>query len=291
MLGQNPHLYGFPELALFVADTVQGMLDFHAAHRTGLWTVADCSPGLLRAVAQLVFGAQTPAAVTAALAWVRARSAWTTREMFDFLLDRVRPRVGIDKSPLTALFPEFIARAGDCYPHARYLHLTRQPVLCQASMQQQFRRKLLSVYPDYGPAEVADFFARLWCNAQRAILDFTRRLAPEQTLRLRSEDLLEDPERQLAALARWLGVPADGAAVRAMLHPERSPYAHFGPGIARGANDTKFLTSPHLRRVAPPPRPAIPVEWGLGPTLRAEVLTLGAELGYRPAGRRIIRAA
>ena len=59
MLGQHPDCYAFPELALFVADMVQGLFDFHSAHCGGLWTASYCSPGLIRALAQLHDGAQT----------------------------------------------------------------------------------------------------------------------------------------------------------------------------------------------------------------------------------------
>lgn len=292
MLGRHPELYGFPELALFVGDTLQDLLDFHAAHRSGLWTAADCSPGLLRALAQLLDGAQTPETVARARAWVEARRHWTTGRVCDFLLERVRPRLGIDKSPLTTLFPEFLNRAFDLYPGARFLHLTRHPVTSHASLRTQYRGRLWRVHPGWDEAQVARFFARLWCSAHRAILDLTRQLPPRQTMRIRGEDVLGDPDRELARVARWLGLRDDAEALAAMRHPERSPYAHFGPAAARGANDPKFLGAPRLRPAAPPPAGiVVPPDWGLDPALEAEITDLAAQLGYAPASRTAAHAA
>ena len=116
MLGQHPELCGFPELSLFVADTVECMLSFHAQPRYGLWTAAECSPGLLRTLAQLHSGVQTRATVADALIWVRRHRHWDTHRMFSYLLGQVHPRHGIDKSPLTSLFPEFLQRGAGVFP-------------------------------------------------------------------------------------------------------------------------------------------------------------------------------
>jgi hypothetical protein len=291
MLGQHPDLYGFPELALFVADTIAGLLDFHQAHQNGLWTAAPCSPGLLRALAQLEYGSQTPETVDQALHWVEARRNRTTRDVADYLLGRVRPRIGIDKSPLTAIFPEFMARDVAYYPHARILHLTRHPETCQASMRQQYTARLMRVYSDWDGAAVAGFFARIWCASHRAILGLTGRLPAPQTLRVRGEDILLEPDYHLARIAHWLGVRDDVEALQAMKHPERSPYASFGPGMARGANDPKFLAAPKLRPIDPPPPLSLPSVWRLGQQLEAEITKLAEQLQYEPSHACLSRAA
>jgi hypothetical protein len=280
MLGQHPELYGFPELSLFVADTVQGMLDFHHAHRNGIWTSADCSPGLLRCLAQLLWGAQTSQTIAHALAWVDARRHWTTQRVFDCLLGLVSPRIGVDKSPLTVLDREFLARAGRAYTHARYLHLTRHPIPTVASAQEQFGFRLQRMHPKWDAADLANHFAQIWCAAQEAILQFTRGLSPEQTLRVRGEDLLHSPNQHLKRIAGWMGLSAAPEIIEAMQHPERSHYAHFGPAPAQGANDPKFLKDPKLRRIEITEYADIPADWKLQRRLRKKLVELTVELGY-----------
>src|SRR5438552_2712037 len=103
MVGQHPDLYGFPELRLFNADTLDGVLHFHEkmlaieestlhGSRDGVIAshilffklrgqrramTARFSDGLLRAVAELVCGGQTTEGVRAAQAWLDARLDWS----------------------------------------------------------------------------------------------------------------------------------------------------------------------------------------------------------------------
>ena len=84
-------------------------------------------------------------------------------------------------------------------------------------------------------------------------------------------------------LAQWLGLRADTSAVASTLHPERSPYARFGPAGARLGNDIFFLERPALRPArARPASMAGLLGWlqdgrGFSP----EVMDLGHHLGYR----------
>jgi hypothetical protein len=67
-----------------------------------------------------------------------------------------------------------------------------------------------------------------------------------------------------------------------MMHPERSPYACFGPINALFGNDPNFLSGPtfrpHVPKVPPLNRP---VPWrNDGKGLMPEVVTLAREFGY-----------
>ena len=79
------------------------------------------------------------------------------------------------------------------------------------------------------------------------ILRFTSTLPLGQTLRVRGEDILSEPDVYLPQIAEWLGIQTDRKAIEAMKHPENSPYARVGPDAARGGNDPKFMESPELR--------------------------------------------
>ena len=55
---------------------------------------------------------------------------------------------------------------------------------------------------------------------------------------------MTNPDLHLRKIAGWLGLRTDDAAINEMRHPERSPYACFGPPGARFGNDRFFLENP-----------------------------------------------
>ena len=111
---------------------------------------------------------------------------------------------------------------------------------------------------------------------------FVSTLPSERWLRVRGEDILRDPSSRLAEIASWLGIRADAKAVEAMLHPEHSPFAGFGPRSARYGNDLFFLCDARLR----PERAGAdnlddPLEWRTGEARFApEVIAFARRLGY-----------
>jgi hypothetical protein len=291
MLGQHPQLYGFPELHLFIAETVDGLLRFweqkkerSAPFYNQMFGAAECSTGLLRALAELHFGGQTTEAVGQALAWLRARRDWSSRQVFDFLLAAIRPRMGVEKTPETAMSPACMARARSQYPDARFLHLTRHPVTTQRSMQSHWGWRMRKRRPEATGTDLAAVCAREWSLSHQAILNFTAGVPPEQTLRVRGEDLLNEPDVHLPRVAAWLGLRSDAEAIEAMKHPERSPYAELGPTSARLGYDPKFLRAPELRPCELPVGLEHPPEWGLDPWLLLTILELARRLGYGAGG-------
>src|ERR1700724_2104140 len=79
------------------------------------------------------------------------------------------------------------------------------------------------------------------------ICEFLQSVPEEQKLRMRGEDLLTDCEQGLVRIATWLGLRTDPEAIEEMQHPERSPYACFGPPSAALGTDLSFLRSPALQ--------------------------------------------
>ena len=58
---------------------------------------------------------------------------------------------------------------------------------------------------------------------------------------------MADPDAGLKDVATWLGIRTDAEAIEAMKHPERSPFASYGPSNARFGNDPGYLEQPELR--------------------------------------------
>jgi len=121
-----------------------------------------------------------------------------------------------------------------------------------------------------------------WHDINLNILDFLDEVPAEQQLRMRGEDIMADPQRRLAEICRWAGLRDDDEAVAEMMHPERSPFACFGPINALFGNDPNFLSGPTFR----PHKPKVPSLWGSvpwredGKGLYNEVIALAQEFGY-----------
>src|SRR5689334_2521180 len=93
MLGQHPQCYGLPELHLFFAEDLGGVMQ---------GTIRDSMVnGLLRTLAQLHDGEQTDAGIIRARQWAMTRSTWPIRRVFDHIQELVGPRLLVEKSPAT----------------------------------------------------------------------------------------------------------------------------------------------------------------------------------------------
>lgn len=298
MLGQHPDTYGFPELNLFVADTVGGLLEYHRSLDRPRWH------GLLRTIAQLHEGVQTEESVMNARMWLQNHKKWTTKALFDYILGQVDPKVGVEKSPATVMSIEDIERAYQMYPKAYFLHLMRHPTSSGKSIQDQLQIKAQAVKSKAEqlgqpsaehPGNLSDGIKsrfklnidklvspyKIWLTAHQNIIRFTDTLPPGQSMRIKGEALLSDPDIYLPQIAEWLGLRTDGEAIQAMKHPEHSPYACLGPVGARFGHDYKFLENPVLRE-GKVKEPLIADASDLSPDqdLFDAVVNLANQLGY-----------
>lgn len=241
MIGEHPDLYGFPELHIFVGDTMEEVNAFEKAHNS---RHTAGPPGLLRTIAQLHDGIQTNGTVFRAMGWLNERRSWTSKQMMDYLIERVAPKMGLEKSPPNAQKLKFMERAYASYPDARFLHLTRHPVSTRSSWSEFVANK--ASRKDGGTEGRMDRLVG-WHLMHSNILKFTSSLPLGQSLRIKGEDILSEPDTYLPQIAEWLGIRTDPEAITAMKRPENSPYACVGPDAARGGNDPKFMRSPKFR--------------------------------------------
>ena len=275
MLARHPDLFGFPELSLFRAPDVGGMLAGRAG-QTSLQAQVfrNHLTGVLRAVAYLHEGAQTADAIDRAERWLAERSDWPTVRLMDHLLDIVAPRTGIEKSPDSTSTDTALDACVNAYPNARFLHLTRHPVATQRSMFEQAR-----IWDGDGLGK-SDRAALAWYQSHSRI---AKKLAPmpaRQWLRVRAEDLLRDPDTTLRRVCEWLELPCGDGIVDRMRHPEDWCFAGNGPDGNLLGGDDKFMTDPALRQI-PEPGPVV-FDPGLGmpPELPGQMTRLARFLGY-----------
>jgi hypothetical protein len=170
------------------------------------------------------------------------------------------------------------------FPDARFLHLIRHPVAqCKSVMainDGAFTMKVNAFEIDEDYAIMEPQIA--WHDVNLNILEFLEEVPAAQQLRMRGEDIMADPRTHLAAIARWAGLRDDDEAIEEMMHPERSPFACFGPITALFGNDPNFLAGPTFR----PHKPKIPpldteLPWRKdGRRLYPRVVELANEFGY-----------
>jgi Sulfotransferase family len=283
MLGQHPQAFGLPELCLF---NVERLIDLWRGSQQG--EVAENGSmvrhGLIRALAEIYCGEQSSATSNMALRWCCAREHLTTAEVFQEIVAKLHPLVAVEKSPsytMSVLRMRAMLRA---FPDARFLHLVRHPV-AQAKSVMAINDGAFTI--KVNAFEIGEDYAMLepqiaWHDINLNILDFLDEVPAGQKLMMRGEEIMADPKTKLAEICRWAGLRDDPEAVEAMMHPERSPFACFGPINALFGNDPNFLAGPTFR----PHTPKVPsldakVPWrNDGKGLYPEVKALAREFGY-----------
>lgn len=282
MLGQHPQAYGLPELCLFNVET---LVDLWRGSNTEIpENGALVRHGLLRAVAEIYCGEQRTTTVNMAFAWASRREHLSTGHVFQEIVDKLHPLVAVEKSPSYPMSVKRMQAIRRTFPDARFVHLLRHPVAqCKSLMAINDGSFCLKVEA----FELAEDYALMepqiaWHDININILNFLDEVPAECQLRMRGEDIMAEPERNLARIARWAGLRDDGEAVDAMMHPERSPFACFGPLNALFGNDPNFLAGPTFRPHKPKvPSLSKPVPWRTdGKGLYPEVIALAQEFGY-----------
>ena len=267
MLGCNPAAFAFPQLNLFVGETLEGVI-------TG---TADQGPthihGLLRALAYVYGSEQTIISVGMARRWVMRRLAWPTSQIFNELRARVAPRRLIDKSTTYSGDPACLERILKVSPDAYFVHVVEHPLTPGAANGSPKRNRGVR-----GARSESSQTQTQWLEAQQRIAKIASAAAPEKLTVLRVESLLADPNSEISVVCKRLDLPHDEGAVAAMLHPENSPFAGPGPVGANLGDDPMFLHDP-----------TFPPKSGLGGTELAqrdevpmlpEVADVAAEYGY-----------
>ncbi|MBV9451289.1 MAG: sulfotransferase [Streptosporangiaceae bacterium] len=276
LLGGHPDLYGFPEMLLFSVPDVAGLLT-EQARRPDLprpWARSRLT-GVLRAVAELHERSQSPDAIARAEAWLGQRAEWPTVRLMDHLLDLVRPRTGLEKSPDSTHSDQALDACITAYPNARFIHLTRHPVTTQRSMHQHMRPR----WADNGQSLIVRS-ASAWYLAHLRVAKRLARMPSERWLRVRAEDLLRDPDHWIRQICEWLGLTCDAGIIGRMLRTEDWQFAGHGMSGDLGGGDAKFLRTPKLRTI-PEPGPVIfDPAWGLHPEMTRRMTRLAAFLGY-----------
>jgi hypothetical protein len=277
MIGQHPECASLPELKLFAYPTIGEM----EASLPRYWSdrgITHRSPGLVRAIAQFEFGDQGAGSLLSARVWLRERSHWSGAHVLDVLMERFCPRAAVEKSPENVADDAALTRLAACYPTARYLHLTRHPVTTQRSLEKHLQRTV----PGHSmPGQPMSGIAQ-WVVTHCRILRFAATLPKARYMRIRAEDVLNEPRSHLSSIAGWLALRTSENAIEAMMHPEKSPFASVGPAASGivGGNDPGFLRDPIPRPVKVLSALDPPVGWIGNESLWGMTVDIATRLGY-----------
>jgi hypothetical protein len=185
--------------------------------------------------------------------WLAENRDMSTAELFRAIQAWSGGRGLIDKSPAHVYAPTALQRIQRAVPEARYLHLTRHPgdmVKSVFQLRENIRSQRLQrrAGAQAEPRANAGAPDKMWLEPHLIILEFLESVPPRQQMRLRGEDLLSQPTTYLRQIAEWLEIDTADSDIEAMLHPENSPFAAYGPQNARFGNDPNFMDRPQLRQ-------------------------------------------
>lgn len=230
MIGCHPACFATPELNLFAGSTLEDI-----SLRLAAQTQQTQFHGLLRLVSYLYAGEQSLEAVEMARRWMMRRSSAPAAQIFEELRAKIAPLRLVDPSRAHSAahnLPRLLA----AYPDALLVRLTRDDEDKVFASEQAAPLKRLQ-------------------ETRAGLLSFLDGLPEGQCVTLSIDEVEKSPAFALAALCRRIGVSDDEASVEAMLHPERSPFAGFGPIGANLGNDPDFLRRPRIAGLARKPRP------------------------------------
>lgn len=267
MLGRHPACFGAPELNLLAADSLEELAMVVPSRDKSQFH------GLLRAVAHLHAGEQTLDSIAMAGRWVLRRNAHPSWSLFEDLRRRVAPLRLVDPSRAYSTVRGAPQRILASFPDACFVQVIARPVESppiqpappEAPGAEPAAEPRTGAPPETGaaspetPSPAARRMAELRRRRDGAAADLESFLAaaPErQVVKLDVAGLAEDPRATLRALCLGLGLPASPACLEAMLRPEDSPFAGFGPAGANLGNDPVFLELARDRRAAGEAQPA-----------------------------------
>lgn len=278
-LGVHPQLCVIPETGLFCADDVDALLEIFEISQ------GANADGLLRALAELEFGAQTDANVAAAWQWLQERPQWPTAHVLAYLADRAAPRRLVVPETDAVLRVADLQRLQQGFPDAEILQLVRHP-WTQAAQLARWLDGCLFVAPDFRdfssmPAVIDPQIA--WLRINRNLESLLRPAYGSRwhCLRIEAFEHPSSREAALASLCAALGLEA--FAPDCDQRQSTWAFTGYGPPAAPYGFGAELLET----------LPPLPVDWGAerlegplpwrrdGHMFADEVLASARAYGYR----------
>ena len=228
MLAGNPVLFAPPELELLGFNTLRERKAAFSG-RYSFW-----AEGTVRAIMEIEGCGSEQAWQIMADAEERDLSV---RDFYREIQERTGGRLLVDKTPSYSLDRTTLERAEADFEEPLYIHLLRHPYGMISSFEKaRLEQVFFRVPHPFSRRELAEL---IWLTSQRNILAFLSGIEPGRQLRLRFEDLVQDPRAAMERVCAFLGVPF----VPAMLDPYEDTGRRMTDGIhalSRMVGDVKF---------------------------------------------------
>lgn len=280
-LGQHPQAYAGPDINVLGVKNIRHF-----------WEETDGirryqRHGLLRLIAELYTGEQSINAIHMAKRWLFRRVSGIL--IYQEILERITPFRFIDSSPQLSQNAETLAQTALLFPQAFYIHLVRNPWTQVQTLLHTAQGLYLTwgepwrTLPEDETQAILDILAP-WLHKNRLISQFLETIPTAQQIRIRSEDFFTNPEATLQRLCQRLGWDFSSDC----LHPERSPFASWGPANANLGYEADFLAQPRFLPPVTQPLMSISPHWPLpwqqnAQKIHPEIIELARQLGYRLA--------
>jgi len=229
MLAGNPGLFASAELQLLGFQTLADRREAYQG-KFALWL-----EGTIRALMEIDDCDAESAKRTME---VYERRNYTTHAFYHRLQQWIGDRMLVDKSPSYALDPGTLNKAESDFDGAYYVQLVRHPYSMVRSFEKHHLEQALYLYRhEFSSRQLAEL---VWLVSHRNICDFFEQIPAERQLRLRFEDLVQEPESAMRALCKRIGLE---------FHPDMvNPYKDLDRKMVDGIHaesmpmgDTKFL--------------------------------------------------
>jgi len=214
MIAGHPRVFGPPEMLLAPFQTMAE----RAAHLDRRYWEKG---GLRRALMDLDgIDIDEAKRVTAGL------ETQTVPEVYALLQNKLGDRILLDKCPHLCTQPQALARLESTFSDARYLWIVRNPGSVIRSVENMpMAEVMLQGY--------ADDPRRIWADGNEVIESFLAGVPRERWIRVRYEEIVEDPEKPLRAVCETLGLEFDPA----VLDPYDGDRMREGPKGGRAIGD------------------------------------------------------
>ena len=204
MLARHPKLFAASELSLlpFGSMGARGRLFDSVGHqwmRNGLLVAIQNLTGETRERAEQDYLVLEERDVPVSAVYARMQ-------------ELAQDRLLVDKSPVYALNPDWLACAERLFRAPRYIHLTRHPgAVVESFVRRRFHRLM-------GPGLVWDdnpwiFAEKIWTSTNLHIERFLRNVDARRQLRVSYEMLVADPAAAVGRICAFLEIPFDARAL------------------------------------------------------------------------------
>ena len=204
MLAGNRRLFAPPEMDLLSFNTLRERKEFYQS--AGLWMWLEVVPQVLMEV----YDCDLEEAKKIEEAYLLQNLS--THDFYHRLQEEIGDRLLVDKTPSYSIDRNILERAEETFDRPLYIHLTRHPYATIYSfVEARLDEHFFKFKHPFTRRQLAEL---VWLVSHQNILAFLADVPDSRQLRVRYEDLVQEPEREMRRIADFLGVPFEEGMIK-----------------------------------------------------------------------------